>query len=313
MAKRTAKKKRIGFIGLGLMGSAFSRNLIADGHDLLGTDPSPAARARFRKMGGRVLASPRETAEEADVLFISVPNSKISHQPARGREGFLAFAEGRAPEAVVETTTVDPEEARKLDRMCRRKKVPFLEACVSGNSRNVEERKGLFLVGGEEKTYRRLAPLFGRMLSDQAYCGRAGAGATLKVVINYLACLERCAISEALRLGLRAGVAGDLLLDVLQRSAADSRQLRNRGPRMLKRRYTRPESTLNVLLKDIRLGAGLARRVGAITPIGRASLPLFEEARRSGYGEMDSAAVYQALVDREGRRGRAKRKARRAK
>ena len=115
-----------------------------------------------------------------------------------------------------------------------------MEACVSGNSENVKNRVGLFLVGGEERTH--------GMVKDHArppafrirsIAGRRGAGATLKVLINYLTCLQRCSIAETLRMGLRAGVKGELMLDAFMRSAADSRQLRNRGPPDDKRRFLR--------------------------------------------------------------------------
>ena len=82
-------RETIGFIGLGLMGRAFSRNLIEDGYRLVGADPVAAAREAFEDMGGAALASPREVAEAADFVFISVPNSKISLECARGENGYL--------------------------------------------------------------------------------------------------------------------------------------------------------------------------------------------------------------------------------
>jgi len=299
MAKRPRKKPIVGFIGLGLMGRAFSANLIEDGHSVLGTDPDRTAREKFKRLGGIPVSCPRTVAEEANFVFISVPNSKISIQAAQGKNGFLAFAKDRAPALVCDTTTADPEDSRRLAGMCKKKKVDFIDGCISGHSENVKNRVGLFVAGGSEQAYKKVVPIFTKLLSDQIYCGPSGSGATMKVLINYLTCLQRCAIAETLRLGLRSGVKGDILLDALQRSAATSRQLQNRGPRMIKRRFSKPVSTVAVLHKDINLGLTMAKRSKSITPVGLASLPFYEEALLSGYGNLDSAVVYKVYEDRE--------------
>lgn len=299
MAKRARKKPIIGFIGLGLMGQAFSKNLIEDGHRVIGTDPVRKAAAKLKKIGGEPFATPREVSEEADYVFISVPNSKISIQTSKGKDGFLAFAKGKAPALICDTTTADPEDSRRLAAMCKKKGVDYIDGCISGHSENVENRVGLIIAGGPERAYKKIAPIFKKLLDDQLYCGPSGQGAAMKVLINYLTCLQRCAIAETLRVGLRSGVKGDILFDALRRSAADSRQLRNRGERMLKSRFTKPVSTVTVLHKDIKLGMMLAKRSGSIAPLGEASLPFYEEALASGYGELDSAVVYKVYEDRE--------------
>ena len=114
------------------------------------------------------------------------------------------------------------------------------------------------------------------------------------------------AIAETIRMGLRSGVKGGVLFKALHRSAADSRQLRNRGQRMIKRRYTNPVSAVTVLHKDINLGMTLAKRSKSITPIGSASLPFYDEALSSGYGELDSAVVYKVFEDREKKKKRSR-------
>ena len=293
-------RETIGFIGLGLMGRAFSRNLIEDGYRLVGADPVAEAREAFEDMGGAALASPKEVAEAADFVFISVPNSRISLECARGEDGYLTADPDKKPKAVVDTTTADPEDTREIARLCAERGFDFMEACVSGNSENVMNRSGLFLVGGEERTHALVKDIFARLLSDQIHCGAAGDGATMKVLINYLTCLQRCAIAETLRMGLRAGVKGELLLDAFMRSAADSRQLRNRGPRMISGDFTNPVSTLDVLTKDIKLGLALGQSVDANMPLGDLCLPFYTEGQEMGLGPLDSAAVYKVFEAREG-------------
>ncbi|MBT3822897.1 MAG: NAD(P)-binding domain-containing protein, partial [Nitrospinaceae bacterium] len=123
MAKRKRKKPVIGFIGLGLMGQAFSKNLIEDGHRVIGTDPQPKAAAKLKKIGGVPFATSREVAEEADYVFISVPNSKISIKASKGKNGFLAFAKSKTPALICDTTTADPEDSRQLAALCKKKGV----------------------------------------------------------------------------------------------------------------------------------------------------------------------------------------------
>ena len=296
----TTREETIGFIGLGLMGRAFSKNLIEDGYRLVGTDPVPAAQEAFESMGGSALPSPKEVAEAADFVFISVPNSKISLECATGDNGYLAANPAKKPKAVIDTTTSDPDDTREMARLCAARGFDFMEACVSGNSENVKNRVGLFLVGGEERTHGMVKDMLGRLLSDQIHCGAAGAGATLKVLINYLTCLQRCSIAETLRMGLRAGVKGDLMLDAFMRSAADSRQLRNRGPRMVSGDFTNPVSTLDVLTKDIKLGLALGESVDANMPLGELCAPFFTQGQELGFGGLDSAAVYKVFEAREG-------------
>ncbi len=290
-------RETIGFIGLGLMGRAFSKNLIDDGHPLVGTDPDASATEAFEALGGEALASPREVAEAADFVFVSVPNSKISLACATEAEGYLAA--GRKPGAIVDTTTAAPEDTREIARLCAERGFDFMEACVSGNSENVKNRSGLFLVGGAEETHALVGGVLDRLLSDRIHCGPAGAGATMKVLINYLTCLQRCAIAETLRMGLRNDVKGELLLDALMRSAADSRQLRNRGPRMIAGNFAAPVSTLDVLTKDIKLGLALAREAAAPTPLGDVCLPYFTQGQEMGFGHLDSSAVYKVFEHRE--------------
>ena len=296
----TTREDTIGFIGLGLMGRAFSKNLIEDGYRLVGTDPVPSAQNEFKALGGAPLPSPKDVAEAADFVFISVPNSKISLGCATGDNGYLAADPDKKPKAVIDTTTADPEDTREMARLCAARGFDFMEACVSGNSENVKNRVGLFLVGGEERTHGMVKDMLGRLLSDQIHCGAAGAGATLKVLINYLTCLQRCSIAETLRMGLRAGVKGELMLDAIMRSAADSRQLRNRGPRMISGNFTNPVSTLDVLTKDIKLGLSLGESVSANMPLGELCAPFFTEGQELGFGALDSAAIYKVFEAREG-------------
>ena len=299
----TQREETIGFIGLGLMGRAFSRNLIEDGYRLVGTDPVPAAQEELKSMGGEALPSPKDVAEAADFVFISVPNSKISLECARGTDGYLSADPNQKPKAVIDTTTSDPDDTREMARLCAARGFDFMEACVSGNSENVKNRVGLFLVGGEERTHGLVKDIFARLLSDQIHCGPAGAGATMKVLINYLTCLQRCSIAETLRMGLRAGVKGELLLDAFMRSAADSRQLRNRGPRMVSGNFSNPVSTLDVLTKDIKLGLALGESVDANMPLGELCTPFFTQGQELGFGSLDSAAVYKVFEAREGNGG----------
>ena len=300
MPRKKIKKVTIGFIGLGLMGQAFSKNLIEDGHRLVGTDVQAGAIRKFKRLGGEDLETPREVAEAADIVFISVPSSKISLETAWGENGYLACAPESSPEVILDTTTSDPEDSKKHARLCREKGIPYLDACVSGNSGYVANREGLFLIGGSKRAYEKATPLLETMLSDQIYCGPSGSGAAMKVVVNYLTAMGRCVIAEGLRLGVRSGFGEDFLFDALKRSrAGDWKMLHTHGGNMVRGRYLRPLSTLNVIRKDIGLGITQAGRHGALTPVGNACAPLFEEGARAGYGELDSSAVYLSYLNRE--------------
>ncbi len=294
-----SKKKVIGFIGLGLMGQAFTNNLMDDGYTIYGTDPVPLAKKRFKRKGGKILDSPKEVVETADITFVSVPNSKISLNCAKGKNGFIHIKKLTLKKIIIDTTTSDPDDTRKISALCKSSGLAFLEGCVSGNSKDVKNRIGLFLIGGEQKTYSKVKSLLGNLLSDQIYCGKAGSGATMKVIINYLTGLERCAIAETLRMGLRSGIKKDLLLECLLRSAASGKQLEKRGARMLGNKFSDPVSSLAMMIKDMKLGLTLAKKTKSSTPVGKACLPLYELGGKSHYGELDSAVIYKVFEDIE--------------
>ena len=148
------REETIGFIGLGLMGRAFSKNLIEDGYRLVGRGPGRfRARSVQELWAAQVLPSPKDVAEAADFVFISVPNSKISLGCATGTDGYLSANPAKKPKTVIDTTTADPVDTREMARLCAARGFDFMEACVSGNSENVKNRVGLFLVGGEGRTH----------------------------------------------------------------------------------------------------------------------------------------------------------------
>jgi len=294
-----SKKKTIGFIGLGLMGQAFTNNLMEDGYTIFGTDPAPLAKRRFKRKGGKILDSPKEVVENANITFISVPNSKISLNCAKGKNGYTYITKQTSKRLIIDTTTSDPDDTRKISSLCKTSKLDFLEGCVSGNSKDVKNRIGLFLIGGEKKIYKKVKHLLGDLLSDQIYCGKAGSGATMKVIINYLTCLERCSIAETLRIGLRSGIKKDLLLECLLRSAASGKQLEKRGARMLGHKFSDPVSSLDSIIKDMKLGLTLAKKTKSSTPVGKACLPIYKIGNKSHYGELDSTVIYKVFEDLE--------------
>ena len=270
---------------------------------MVGTDISLAARRKFKKIGGIPLNTPRAVAEEADIVFISVPNSKISLKTTQGKDGYLAFSPGLAPEVVIDTTTSDPNDSRKHALLCKKKKVTYLDGSVSGNSGFVAQREGLFLGGGSKRAYNKVAPLLGQMLSDYIYCGKSGSGAELKVTVNYLTTMGRCVISEILRVGLGCGFSKNFLLDALGRSRVGGwAQFQTQAPLMVHEKFSKPMSTLDVQMKDIQLGVNLANQVGAISPVGDACIPLYKEGIDAGYGELDGISVYKTYVDRENKK-----------
>ena len=172
---------------------------------------------------------------------------------------------------------------------------------MSGNSENVKNRVGLFLVGGEERTHgigegHARPPTFGSDPLRPGGCGRDDEGAHQlpHLSANGAPSPRRC------RMGFRAGVKGELLLDAFMRSAADSRQLRNRGPRMVSGDFSNPVSTLDVLTKDIKLGLSLRpESVNANMPLGDLCAPFFTEGQELGFGSLDSAAIYKVFEARE--------------
>ena len=204
---------RVGFIGVGAMGSRMASRLLAAHHDVLVYDRTREKARPLQQGGAKLAATAKELAAGVDIVFASVTNDAALEQVMFEPDGVLAGA--RAGATIVDMSTVSPRSSRRLHEAARSKGVSMLDAPVSGSTVQAEQGQLVIFVGGEEDVYQRCQPILAVLGSKTFYLGPSGAGATMKLCVNTLLGLGVQALAEAIALGVKAGLARERFLQVL--------------------------------------------------------------------------------------------------
>jgi 3-hydroxyisobutyrate dehydrogenase-like beta-hydroxyacid dehydrogenase len=274
MVETPAADRRIGLIGLGLLGSAIGERLIAAGYGVVGYDID----ARTRQGFPHAAESAAGCARQGTVL-LSLPHSGITKQVLD------EIAPHLAPDSlIIDTTTGEPEEMAGFAE-----RFNYVDATVGGNSRQVRERDVIVLAGGAPENWERARPILETFARECFHLGPAGSGARMKLVMNLALGLNRAVLAEALAFARYSGVDERQALAVLKAGPAWSRVMDIKGEKMLTGEFT-PDARLSQHLKDVRLILGS----GAELPLSRVHRDLLEKAERMGYGEADNSAVMRA-------------------
>lgn len=208
---------KLGFIGLGTMGSRMAMRLLNAGYQL-GVYNRTAERARaLGEAGAHVYASPADLAGDADVILTMLADDAAVEQVILGPNGVVAAA--RSGATIVDLSSVHPDTSQRVATTARLKDVGVLDAAVSGSTPQAEDGSLVMFVGGEATVYERCRPALDVLANQIFYLGPSGAGATMKLVVNGLLGTGMQALAEALALGQRAGLDRQKLLDVLEHTS----------------------------------------------------------------------------------------------
>lgn len=278
----------IGLIGLGLIGSAVSERLLAAGHTVIGFDVSDAARTQLSDRGGIRTATASEVAEEADIVWLALPNDAITSDVIDEIEHKL-----RPGQILADLGTGDPLRAAELAEKLSKWGVRFLDATISGSSAQVRRGDVLIMVGGEASTFDVCQRLFETFAWQVRHVGPSGRGAWMKLVTNLVLGLNRAALAEGLAFAEALGLDPAIALSVLRDSMAYSRIMDTKGTKMVTRDFT-PEARLSQHLKDVRLIREAAARVNQPLPLSTEHQRLLELAESLGLGSQDNSAILEA-------------------
>lgn len=281
------------------MGSAIAANLARAGFSVCGTDIVPARRARLARAGGRPLRSAREVAAAARIILTSLPGAAALHAVTAE----LA-RHARPGTVVIETSTLALEDKRRAERALAARGVTLLDCPLSGTGAQARTKDLSVYASGPRAAARRALPVFEGFARAHHYLGAFGNGSRMKFVANLLVAIHNVSAAEAFLVGRRAGLDARTLHRVIGEGAGGSRMFQVRGPMMVARRYRPATMTVAMWQKDMRIIAAFARRLGAATPLFRASAPLYREALAQGRGAEDTASVYAVLEKRSRARRR---------
>ena len=282
--------KRVGVVGLGIMGGAFAENLVTGGWRVLGFDIDPARNRALARAGVAIAADAATLARQAPTVITSLPSPGALDATVR------AIVTARvSPRLIVEMSTFTLDDKRKAERALRRAGHVMLDCPVSGTGTQAKTRDLAIYASGDTASIRKLRPLFAAFARAVHDLGAFGNGSRMKYVANLLVAINNVASAEAMVLGLKAGLNAQTVLDMVRTGAGNSRVFELRAPMMVKNRYDHPSMKVSVWQKDMAVIGDFARGLRCPTPLFDATVPIYNRALKTGHAEHDTAAVCAVL------------------
>ncbi len=295
---------QLGFLGLGIMGYPMARNLMRAGHKVAVWSHTRAkAKQLAEAENGVFCETPRQVGEFAECSFLCVGDSGMSEQVTVGVDGLIEGAGSGA--AVVDASTVAVSASREIGRKLAAKGIDFLDAPCTGSKPGAEKGTLTFMIGGEKDVFERVRPYFEPMGNQIYYCGGPGMGLNAKLTQNLILSNLLQAFNEGMVLSTKAGVNPELMLDILNNSAARSGLIAFKAPYVFDRNF---ETNFSVrwMHKDVGLALESGKDLGVPLPLTGVTQQMFQAAISSGYGDEDfcsSIKVLEALAGVEVKRG----------
>ncbi|XP_004146817.1 glyoxylate/succinic semialdehyde reductase 2, chloroplastic [Cucumis sativus] len=291
-ATAAAETLRVGFVGLGIMGSPMAQNLIKSGYDVTVWNRTKSKCDPLINLGAKYQPSPQEVAACCDVTFAMLADPESALDVATGENG---AASGLSPgKGYVDVSTVDGATSKLISARIKDTGALFLEAPVSGSKKPAEDGQLIFLTAGDKALYERVAPLLDIMGKSKFYLGEVGNGAAMKLVVNMIMGSMMASFSEGLLLSEKVGLDPSILVQVVSQGAISAPMYSLKGPSMVQSLYP-TAFPLKHQQKDLRLALGLAESVSQSTPIAAAANELYKVAKSHGLSDQDFSAVIESL------------------
>ncbi|XP_058193928.1 glyoxylate/succinic semialdehyde reductase 2, chloroplastic isoform X2 [Rhododendron vialii] len=292
---------RVGFLGLGIMGSPMAQNLIKAGRsngdcrcrcDVTVWNRTESKCSPLISLGAKYKSSPKEVAASCDVTFAMLADPQSALDVACGEDG---AAKGLSPgKGYVDVSTVDGATSKLIGTRIKATGALFLEAPVSGSKKPAEDGQLIFLTAGDRSLFETVAPLLDIMGKSRFFLGDVGNGAAMKLVVNMIMGSMMASFSEGLLLSERVGLDPKVLVEVVSQGAISAPMFSMKGPSMVQSLYP-TAFPLKHQQKDLRLALGLAESVSQPTPIAAAANELYKVAKSRGLSDEDFSAVIEAL------------------
>jgi 3-hydroxyisobutyrate dehydrogenase-like beta-hydroxyacid dehydrogenase len=284
---------KLGFLGLGLMGYPMARNLLRAGHRVaLWSNTGSKAKQLADEEKGIAYDSPKQVAEESDFIFLCVGDTKMAEDVLTGENGVI---QGAKPDSVVaDASTIAPSASRAIGKKLASKNIHYLDAPCTGSTPGATGGTLTFMVGGDRVVYDKTKPFLEIMGKQFYYCGESGAGLEAKLTQNLILSNILQAFNEGIVLSTKAGIDPELMLEILNNSAAKSGLISYKAPFVFKRDFTTNFST-KWMHKDVGLALDSAQEKGVPLPLTSLTHQMFQAAISEGYGELDMCSTIQVL------------------
>lgn len=285
--------EKIGFVGLGAMGSHVVERLLQKNYVVTGYNRTRSKAEWLLKKGMRWADSPRAVAEAADIVFTMVTNSAALSATTEGPDGLLAGL--RAGHIYVDMSTVGPSFSRNLAARVREKGADMLDAPVSGSVLTMQQGKLSIMVGGRSETFDRVRQLLLDIGPKVTHVGDNGLALSMKIATNLNLAVQMLAFSESVLLAEKSGIARETAVDVLVHSAIASPMIQYRGPFVL----SLPDEAwfdVNMMQKDMLLALDAGRQHDLPLPTAAVANEFLTAARAMGFAKEDFAVIFRVLA-----------------
>ena len=284
--------KRIGIIGVGIMGEPMAKNLINAGYEVTAYDVNREAVDRVAAHGGNPASSPREAAASKELVITMLPNDQIVEEAVMGPDGAMAGMNQGA--ILVDMSTISPSTSKKIAEVLEKNGMEMLDAPVSGGDVGAKEASMSIMVGGKKDVFDKALPVLQKMGKNVSYVGDHGAGEVAKAANQIIVALTIEAVAEALIFAKKSGVDPEKVRDALLGGFAQSRILELHGQRMLDRNFE-PGGRAGLHKKDTEIAMTSARELGMYLPGTALVSHLWNAIAAQGGLDWDHSAIVKVL------------------
>ena len=294
---------KVGFIGLGIMGKPMSKNLLKAGYELVVLDRNQDALAEVVAAGAQSATTPKEVAEQTDIIITMLPNSPHVKEVVLGENGIIEGA--KTGTIVIDMSSIAPLVSREVAEKLAEKGIEMLDAPVSGGEPKAVDGTLSVMVGGKQETFDQCYPLMKAMAGSVVLTGSIGAGNVTKLANQIIVAINIAAMSEALVLATKAGVEPELVYQAIRGGLAGSTVLDAKAPLVMDRKFD-PGFRINLHIKDLSNVLETSHELGVPLPLTAAVMEMMQALKVDGMGDADHgclARYYEKMAQVEIKRG----------
>jgi len=283
-------KKKIGFIGLGVMGKPMAKNLLKAGYSLIVYDIRPEPVKELIAAGAQQATSSRDVAEKSEVIITMLPNSPEVKEVVLGKDGVL---EGARPGTIlIDMSSIAPLVSKEVSAKAKEKSLQMLDAPVSGGEPKAIEGTLSIMVGGPAEVFEQVEEILKVMGSSAVLVGDIGSGNTTKLANQIIVALNIAAMSEAMVLATKAGVQPSKVYQAIRGGLAGSTVLDAKVPLALKRNF-KPGFRIELHIKDLANALDTAHELGVPVPLASQVMEIMQALRVDGKAKDDHGGIIQ--------------------
>ncbi len=282
--------KKIGFVGLGIMGKPMAKNLLRAGYEVTVFDINQDAVKEVMAEGAAMARTSKEVAQHSEVVITMLPNSPHVKAAVLGENGVL---EGAKPGLIlIDMSSIAPLASQEIAAAVAKKGVEMLDAPVSGGEPKAIDGTLSIMVGGKQELFDKCFELLGKMGKSIVRCGEIGAGNTTKLANQIVVALNIAAVSEAFVLATKAGVDPELVFNAIRGGLAGSTVMEAKGPMILNGNF-KPGFKIDLHIKDLANAIETGHDVGVPLPLTASVMEILQALKVDGKGQNDHSGIVQ--------------------